>query len=144
MIECGVEDNVVFAGRIPVEDIWRYYALSDVFVSASVAEAHSMSNLEAIAHGLPLLCHEDEALDGVLDNGYNGFAYNTREEFVDCACKLLNDEELRKSMGEASLKKAEDFSTEKIAMSAVRIYEDAISAWKSKTRNEKGQPQPLT
>ncbi len=54
--ELELEGSVVFAGRRSGKQIGRYFALGDVFVSASTFELHSMSCLEALAHSLPLLC----------------------------------------------------------------------------------------
>ena len=121
-----LNDKVIFTGRIPAREVWKYYAAGDVFVSASVFEVHSMSYLESLASGLPLLCREDEALLGVLDSGINGYTYNSREEFVDYACKLLNDDECRKGMANASLQKANGFSSDAFAKAMLKVYEEAI------------------
>ena len=127
--QLNLNDHVIFAGRVPSDEVWRYFALGDVFVSASLFELHSMSYLEALAQGKPLLCRNDEALDGVLIDNYNGYVYNTKEEFVYCAFQLLTDDKLRKQMGEASLVVAENFSADSFANNALKIYEDVISAW---------------
>ena len=127
--ELSIQDHVVFTGRVPFIEIWRYLSLSDVFVSASVFEVHSMSYLEALAQGLPLLCREDDALIGVLDQGVNGYIYKTREEFVDYGKKILTDEELRKKLGSESLEKAQEFSSERFAENMIRVYEDTIKEW---------------
>lgn len=57
-----LSDSVIFTGRIPSEIIWKYYAVGDIFVSASNFEVHSMSYLEALANGLPLVCRDDDSL----------------------------------------------------------------------------------
>ncbi|MCR4632710.1 MAG: glycosyltransferase [Erysipelotrichaceae bacterium] len=118
--------HVIFAGRIDADEVWRYYAISDVFVSASLFELHSMSYLEALSLGLPLLCRDDEALDGVLIDGYNGMRYRTRKEFVEKARKILRNDGLRNKMSQASLKKAKGFTCESFAANALKIYEDTI------------------
>ena len=129
--ERGLKDHVVFVGRKLGKDIGPYYALGDIFVSASTFEVHSMSNLEALGQGLPLLCRADEALDGVLEDGVNGFAYRCRQEFVEDACRLLDCDPLLSKMGEESLKKAREFSLKNFASSALKIYEDVISLYRT-------------
>ena len=128
--ELELEKHVIFAGRKSTKEIGRYFALGDIFVSASIFELHSMSYLEALVQGLPLLCRDDEALDGVLEDGYNGFVYRTREEFADGAYKLLTDHELHSRMSLASLQRAKVFSCENFAQNALEIYEDVISSYK--------------
>lgn len=122
-----LQDKIIFTGRIPADEVWRYYALGDVFVSASTFEVHSMSYLEALAGGLPMLCREDTALLGVLDPGKNGYMYRSLQEFVDYAVKLLSDDAFRKTMADCSLKKSEEFSCDAFADSMLRVYEEAIT-----------------
>ena len=131
-MKLGLKRHVIFAGRIAADEVWRYYSIADVFVSASLFELHSMSYLEALSLGLPLLCHDDEALDGVLTDGYNGMRYRTRKEFVEKARKILQDDGLRNKMSQASLERAKDFTCESFAAKALKIYEDAISDWNRK------------
>ena len=50
-----LDEKVIFVGRQSAKDVWRYYDLADIFVSASTFEVHSMSYLEALALGLPFL-----------------------------------------------------------------------------------------
>ena len=126
-IELNLTDSIIFTGRIPSDKVWQYYAAGDIFVSGSTFEVHSMSYLEALANGLPLLCREDKALLGVLDHGENGFIYHSQEEYMDYAYKLLSNDELRKDMASRSYKKAEEFSSEAFAASALKVYNDVIS-----------------
>lgn len=121
-----LRQSVIFTGRIPPEEVWRYYASGDVFISASTFEVHSMSYLEAMANGLPLLCRDDASLDGVLEHGRNGFIYHNLQEFVDSAYRLLNEDDLRNRMARCSLEKAEDFSEEAFADSMSQIYMEAV------------------
>lgn len=118
--------SVIFTGRVRSEDVWQYYAAGDVFVSASTFEVHSMSYLEAMANGLPLLCREDDSLLGVLEHGKNGLIYHSRQEFIDFAYRLLREDDLRKAMARCSHEKAEAFSYDVFASSMIKVYGDAI------------------
>ena len=119
-------DSVIFTGRIPTEDVWQYYNAGDIFVSASTFEVHSMSYLEALANGLPLLCREDDALRGVLEHGKNGYIYRSQKEFINYAYEVLSKKNLRKEMANYSYKSAENFSSENFANSMIKVYKDAI------------------
>ncbi len=122
----GLRTSVIFTGRIPSGEVWRYYAAGDVFVSASTFEVHSMSYLEAMANGLPLLCREDDALTGVLEHDKNGLIYHSRQEFIDYAGRLLSEGGLRKAMADRSREIAESFSCDAFASSMIKVYSDAI------------------
>ncbi|MBQ7718386.1 MAG: glycosyltransferase [Clostridia bacterium] len=119
-------NNIIFTGRVAAEEVWRYYSIGDMFASASTFEVHSMSYLEALAQWLPLLCRADDALNGVLEHNYNGMIYHLQEEFSDFAYKILSDDGLRKNMGQKSLEKAEEFSSDAFADSIMNLYKDAI------------------
>ncbi len=130
--ELHLQDDVIFAGRKSLEETIPFYALADLYVSASTFEVHSMSNLEALASGLPFLCRDDEALEGVLEHKANGFLYRNEEEFVRYGSFILRDDKLRKEMGEKSSQKAEDFSCERFAQNALALYEEVLSRFDSK------------
>ena len=129
----NLQDKVIFAGRKDSSVMWKYYNIADIFVSASIFELHSMSYLEALAQGLPLLCRDDEALDGVLDDGYNGFIYHNKEEFTEAASRILNDEQFAYKLSNNSIKRSQDFSCDAFAEKAVKIYKDVISDWNLKS-----------
>ncbi len=123
----GLSDRVRFTGRIAPEEVCRYYALGDVFVSASTFEVHSISCLEAMACGLPLVCREDDSLLGVLEDGVNGRTYRTQAGFVDAVTGILGDGALRDAMRENALRKAADFSHERFLDRTLALYERVLN-----------------
>ena len=119
-----IAEHVRFTGRIAPEDIYRYYALGDVFVSASTFEIHSMTILEALACGLPLVCRNDVSLNGVLENGENGFIYNSEQEFVDAVSKILLDRQLQQAMSAKALERAAEFTEKRFVAETLALYEN--------------------
>ena len=103
----GFKDHVSFTGRVCPEDVYKYYNLGDVFVSASLFELHSMSYLEAMAAGLPLVCREDLSLRGVLEDGVNGYIYEDENGFTEGVSKLLQDPDNWEKMHCGALVQAE-------------------------------------
>ena len=122
----GLADRVHFAGRIDPNEVYRYYAMGDLFVSASTFEVHSMTYLEAMACGLPLVCREDASLLNVLDSGENGFTYNTESGFVEAVAKILRDRPLWEAMHRKALEKADQFSDRRFVERTVALYEKVL------------------
>ena len=122
----GLQDRVVFTGLIPFTEVYRYYAMGDVFVSASVFEVHSMSYLEAMSCGLPLVCREDASLRGVLEDGENGFIYRTEREFVQGVARILRDQALRQKMRGQALERIRAFSDQRFVENTIRAYESVL------------------
>ena len=129
--DSGLKDRVTFTGRIPPDEVYRYYAMGDVFVSASVFEVHSMSYLEAMSCGLPLVCREDASLLGVLENGVNGYTFRTESEFTGHVAEILRDRALRDRMGEAAARRADEFSDRHFVENMLRAYEDVLKSRKA-------------
>ena len=123
----GLEGHVRFMGRIPPEEVYRYYAMGDVFVSASTFEVHSLSYLEAMACGLPLVCREDDCLLGVLEDGENGRIYRTEEEYVDAVTEILQHPELRDCMRMNALRRIQEFSEDRFVDNTCALYRETLA-----------------
>jgi len=54
-------------------DVYRFYKMSDVFVSTSMIEGLSNAYLEALAASLPLISTKTAGTDEFLENGKNGY-----------------------------------------------------------------------
>ena len=114
------------SGRVPHADVWKYYAIGDAYVSGSTFEVHSMAYLEALAQGLPLICRRDDALDGVLENGRNGFIYDTPEQLTEYEYNVLTDDDLKKDMASCSLQIISKFTSDAYAQSLLELYKSQI------------------
>ena len=66
-------DNVRFVGRIPREEVTRYFDASDCFIMISENEAFGLVYLEAMARGCITIGARGEGIDGVIIDGQNGF-----------------------------------------------------------------------
>ena len=126
-----LQDHVVFTGMVPADEVCRYDAMGDIFVSASVFEVHSLSNLEAMACGLPLVCRKDDSLLGVLDNGVNGRIYETEAEFVTAVTEILRNPVLKESMHQRALERVESFSDERFIENTMQAYEAVLMRCKA-------------
>jgi len=94
-------DDIVFTGK-KIEDVSLYFLMGDIFVlpgEGGLAINHAM------AHGLPIVTvpADGTELDMVI-NGENGYIVenNNINALVEHIIKILNDDNLRKSMGQES------------------------------------------
>ncbi|WP_448664945.1 glycosyltransferase family 4 protein [Sphingomonas sp. CJ20] len=63
------------------------YAEHDLFVLPSVAEPASVSQLEAMAHGVPVICSSDNGTACYVDHGRSGYVFDARNwetSLADC------------------------------------------------------------
>ena len=126
--ECGLEDRVIFAGMVPPVDVAGFYKAGDIFVSASQCETQGMTYIEAMACGLPVLCRRDECLRGVVCRGINGFAYDSKEQFL-AFLEVMVSTDLRHRMGAAAGRLARQrFSEDGFAANALAVYRSCLHA----------------
>ncbi len=121
----AVADRVIFAGAVPPAEVPRYYALGDVFVSASTSEAQGLTYIEAMAAGLPLLCHADPCLDVLIKEGQTGWAYQTPEELAALAAALPKGDQLAAMQQNARLA-VQPYTKEEFGLAVARLYAAAL------------------
>jgi 1,2-diacylglycerol 3-alpha-glucosyltransferase len=119
-------DNVIFTGMISPELVAKYYQIADIFVSASESETQGLTYIEALANGIPEVCKYDKCLEGVLISGYNGFAYERSQDFIDDINTLLEDYALRSLMSVNAELSAERFGSCTFVRSVEGLYQNAI------------------
>lgn len=125
-IELGIDEYVIFAGMVKPNQVQEYYQLGDVFVSASTSETQGLTYVEAAANGLPLLCRDDPCLRDVLIPGENGYAFKTKEEFLNALSAIRSDPNWRASAGQKSREIANSYDKSSFGDSVEAIYDDVL------------------
>lgn len=125
----GIQDRVIFTGRVDPSETVKYYKLAHIFISASTNETQGLTYIEALASSLPEVCKDDEALEGVIDHGYNSFVYKNTEEYIHYINLLLDDEDLRLAMAKRAQESSEKFSMENFGLNAEKVYAKALSKY---------------
>ena len=131
-----MSEHITFVGFVKPEETYRYYKLGVEFLSASTFEMHSLTYLEAMACGLPLICRNDPCLQDVLTDGFNGYIYNTQEEFTEKALKLLQNESLRKEMAKNSLQRSMEFSEDALADRMLNLYSEICEEYSKSVKKK--------
>lgn len=98
------KERIRFVGR--VSDVESVFNASDVVVLASCIEGISNSILEGMALGKPIVSTKGPFVgtSEIVEDGGNGFLveYHDYVAFANKIAQLLNDENMRKGMGERS------------------------------------------
>ena len=115
-----IEDHVVFVGQIKYTELKYYYALFDVFVTASNFETQGLTYFEAATMGSVILAKEDKALEGVFKDEENCYVYNDFYQWVEKLEKaLFGDNRAIKENAKITMKK---YSQDKWAKQIAKIY----------------------
>lgn len=111
--ELGIDDLVIFTGRVEHDDLLNVYACCHLYVTTSLSDTNSISMLEAMATGLPVLHRYDPLNEGQVRQGINGYIFRTAEEMYRYMKEWKNrpDEEkqiLRNSVMESVKKSGQE------------------------------------
>lgn len=123
----GIRDMVTFTGMINHADMPLYYSLCDIFASASLSEMNSISMLESMACGLPVIQRYDELNADQIKTGVNGTLFQTADEFAADLrnLKALTPEELRE-VKERVRASVVDRGSSNLASYMLQIYDRAM------------------
>ncbi len=124
----GVSHRVHLLGRVTDPEKLALLQYAQLFAITSPAELQSISSLEALACGLPLVAVDIVALAELCHDNENGFLVELDDNQACSAAllKILSDDGLRKKFGQAS----RDFvvkhhSTDETRRQFLRLYRSA-------------------
>ena len=101
-----VADAVRFVGTISHDDLPKYLAISDIYVSTSLSDTISVSLLEAMSCGLSPIVTDIEGNRDVIKDSENGFIFpkSNPEKLAEKIIYLLKNEDIREKFGEKNRK----------------------------------------
>ena len=127
-----LEDSVIFAGRVPWENISLYYQIPNVFTTASKTETQGLTVLEAMAASLPVVALDDDAFREVVTNDYNGFLFKDKKGYVEAITKIMKDPSLQERLAIQARNTVEAHSAKFFAEQVLTVYKKALKARKLK------------
>ncbi len=126
----GLESNICFTGMVDPSEIYKYYRISEIFVTASNSETQGLTYIEALSSGCPVVCKWDQCVKSIIEQGKNGFTYKKQWEFSHYIIEVLRDESLRMDMCKAAILKAEQYSSNTFKERVLNVYSNTINAVK--------------
>ena len=103
--------RVLFLGKIPREDMYRYYSAADVFVFPGIRESLGLVFLEAQSCGLPVIAFNNAGVPEAVQDGKTGLLapMYALGPFVDAVKRLIIDKKLRQQMSVAAQSYVREF-----------------------------------
>ncbi len=111
----GLPGNLVFHGAVPRSETAKWYGLADVFVLPTHSDGFALTQLEAMAHGLPVIA--TTACGDVVVDGVNGTLVppGNPEALAASIRWMLDHPEQRGAMRVAAQKTLAKFGLEQVA-----------------------------
>ncbi|HUQ79241.1 MAG TPA: glycosyltransferase family 4 protein [Patescibacteria group bacterium] len=117
--------GVEFLGRVSDEEKAQLFRTADVYVSpATGGESFGIVLLEAMAAGTAIVASDIHGYKGVVRRGREGLLVppNEPKHIAAAIARLLNDDELRSTMGGAGQDRAQEFSWERVTAKVDAYY----------------------
>lgn len=122
-------ENILFLGKR--DDVERIISIADVGILLSVhGEGISNSIIEYMAMGKPVIANDSGGTREILSDGKNGYLLSSRsvEEAAGKLSVLINEEEVRLTMGKAARRTIEDrFTISRMAGEFLGVYRNSAS-----------------
>jgi glycosyltransferase involved in cell wall biosynthesis len=111
----GLKTRVTFTGMVPYDQMPRYLALADIFVSASVSEVHPLSVIEAMAAGLPVLGIDSPGVSDTVIDEVTGVIARQKDlaEFTAKLIRLTTQTDYRHKLGAAARQEVQKYAIER-------------------------------
>ena len=135
--DLGIEDRTRFIGYVSDQEFPSLYRMADVFFITSPVELQSITALEALASGLPIVAVEARALPELVHHAYNGYlvAPGDWQAAGSTLADLLLDEQRRSTMGIASREMALEHDLHRTIERYERLLENAIASRQGDNRS---------
>lgn len=129
--------NVAFAGRVPPQDIARYYSAHDIYIQSPDIDNMPTSVLEAFASGLPVVSTEAGGVPAILTHAQHGLLAPLGDHEVLAAhvLALLDDPGCARRLARAAWQMCE-------ACTWSRVREQWLRAYRSVASRERAAAEP--
>jgi len=122
--ELGLEQDVIFTGYVPDDDLPALYSLAEAFVFPSLYEGLGLPVLEAMACGAPTICSDVSSLPEVAGNAALLVAPTNVRGWAEAMTGLTQNASLRADLRERGLRQAAHFTWETAAHQMREVYRE--------------------
>lgn len=114
----NIKDSIHFTGTLDKKQLAHAYQASDIFVSMSSSEVQSVSQMQAMACGLPVVCaRREDGTDSAspADQGIIAVAPNAVDDFANAIKRLVAKPAMRSEMSRLATSAMQPYSISSIS-----------------------------
>jgi 1,2-diacylglycerol 3-alpha-glucosyltransferase len=123
----GVGSQVFFTGEVSWETVPDFYRISDVLIGNSDTETQGLTNIEAIASGVPVIARYNSCFDGILEDKVNASLFTESEQYIPMLEEMF-DPHIQSARIEAGLKAASALSKPAFVSQVENVYKQLIDS----------------
>lgn len=122
-----LDKKVIFTGKVPWNDIPKYYQLANVFVTSSKTETQGLTVIEAMAASKVVVAIKDESFLLVMTDQQDGLLFETEEEYKNLIYKIYSDKKFADMIAKQARITANQYNPVVYAKRVLKIYESVIN-----------------
>ena len=122
-----LQDDVIFTGYVPVNDLPAIYNSALMFVYPSLYEGFGLPPLEAMACGIPTICGDNSSLPEVVGDCAHVVNVCNASAVAEGIIKIIEDQQYAATLKKSGLRRAQNFSWEKTARETLVSYGKALT-----------------
>ncbi len=119
----GLDDEVIFTGYVPEEELVALYNAADAFVYPSLYEGYGLPPLEAMACGCPVITGNTSSLPEVVGDAGIMIDPTSEEALAQAIAHIVSSPDERVEMVNRGLQRVAQFSAERAARVTMDVYE---------------------
>ena len=122
-----LDKKVIFTGKVPWNDISKYYQLANFFVTSSKTETQGLTVIEAMAASKVVVAIKDESFLLVMTDQQDGLFFETEEEYKNLIYKIYSDKKFADMIAKQARITANQYNPIVYAKRVLKIYESVIN-----------------
>jgi len=121
----GIQDAVLFTGKVDSVEAKALYSEADCFVMSSTSEPFGLVALEAIAHGTPVILSKQSGVSEVVAHAMT-VDYWDSDKMADCILTILREKPLAEQLGSEASHVLQTLTWERQARKIIALYNAVI------------------
>ncbi|MFH0851179.1 MAG: glycosyltransferase family 4 protein [Candidatus Peregrinibacteria bacterium] len=124
-VKLGLQDCIVFAGKVTSDEARKLYTQASCFVMPSLSEPFGLVALEAIAQGAPVILSKQSGASEVIGHAFKVDFWDT-EKMADCVLTILRETPLASQLRAEAPRILQKLTWENQAGKVISIYENLL------------------
>ncbi len=127
-----LENNILTLGKVPWDQVSKYYQIANVFVTASTTETQGLTVIEAMAASKPVIAIDDEAFREVVIVDANGYLFKNKKQYKKQISHVYNNIDKLDELAKQARITSEKHSSKYFADQILNVYKYALGNRKLK------------
>lgn len=122
----NLQDVILRPGDLNLDELVSFYNLATAYIQPSLYEGFGLPLVEAFSCGTPVISSNRGSLKEIGGNAALYFNPTNLNQLISLMKEVLNNKSIQEKLSKLSLKRADQFSWNKVAEDTMKVYLDNI------------------